>query len=200
MKRILSLLLMLLLAVSLTACSGKEDTKTDEPPAPAVDGAPSDTTPDVPAASDPQPPIGPAPEVKAESRYVLTYQGCALPANADFAPILGYLGEPASYFEAESCAFEGLDKTYTYDGVEIVTYPDGDVDRISFVRILTSAVSTPEGITIGATPEDVAAAYGEEGASGQQYSYEDGDCILSIIFQDGKAVSVEYTALNDMLG
>ena len=133
-------------------------------------------------------------------RSVLTYQGCALPANADFAPILGYLGEPASYFEAESCAFEGLDKTYTYDGVEIVTYPDGDVDRISFVRILTSAVSTPEGITIGATPEDVAAAYGEEGASGQQYSYEDGDCILSIIFQDGKAVSVEYTALNDMLG
>lgn len=85
--------------------------------------------------------------------------------------------------------------------MEIVTYPDGDVDRISTVRILTDAVSTPEGVTIGSTPEDVTAAYGEEyDTIGQQYAYEDGDCLLSVLFQDGKAISVEYTALNDMLG
>ena len=204
MKRVLTLLLALLMVLSMAACGSKEDDQPgDDTQAPTVSDSKNDaqTPPDLPAGDAPQEPAGPAPEPKAASKYVLTYQGCALPANADFAPLLAYLGEPASYFEAESCAFEGLDKTYTYDAVEIVTYPDGDVDRISTVRILTDAVSTPEGVTIGSTPEDVTAAYGEEyDTIGQQYAYEDGDCLLSVLFQDGKAISVEYTALNDMLG
>lgn len=203
MNRFFALLCALLLALSLAACGSKEEDppKADEPAPPAADSGaqtPSDVpASDAPASDGPQTPAGPAPEVKAGSKYVLTYQGCQLPMNADFAPILAYLGEPASYFEAESCAFEGLDKTYTYDGVEVLTYPDGDVDRISVVRILSDSVSTPEGVTVGSTAEDVTAAYGE---GGPRYEYEDGDCLLCVIFQDGKAVSVEYTALNDMLG
>ena len=184
MKRVLTLLLALLMVLSMAACGSKEDDQPgDDTQAPTVSDGKNDaqTPPDLPAGDAPQEPAGPAPEPKAASKYVLTYQGCALPANADFAPLLAYLGEPASYFEAESCAFEGLDKTYTYDAVEIVTYP--------------------EGVTIGSTPEDVTAAYGEEyDTIGQQYAYEDGDCLLSVLFQDGKAISVEYTALNDMLG
>lgn len=205
MKRILTLLLALLLAASFTACGSKDDVQSDAdstPDTPPAADTSSDTqapADDASAANDaPAAPSGPAPTPAAESRYVLTYLGCPLPMNADFAPLLAYLGEPASYFEAESCAFEGLDKTYTYDGVEIVTYPDDDVDRISYVRILNDTVSTPEGITVGSTPEEVAAAYGA--ASGTQYSYEDGDCLFSVLFQDGKAISVEYTALTDLLG
>lgn len=204
MKRILTLLLALLLAASFTACGSKDDAQPDandrQDTPPAADAsndvqAPAD---DAPAASAPATPSGPAPTPATESKYVLTYLGCPLPMNADFAPLLAYLGEPANYFEAESCAFEGLDKTYTYDGVEIVTYPDDDVDRVSYVRILNDTVSTPEGITIGSTPEEVAAAYGD--ASGTQYNYEDGDCLFSVLFKDGKAISVEYTALTDLLG
>lgn len=206
MKRVMILLLALLTALSLAACGNKDDGGSgaggqDATP-PAADSADDAQAPDdAPVGGEPQEPAGPAPTSDAASKYVLTYRGCALPANADFAPLLAYLGDPASYFEAESCAFEGLDKTYTYDAVEIVTYPDGDVDRISSVRILTADAATPEGVTIGSTPEEVTAAYGEEySAIGQQYAYEDGDCLLSVLFQDGKAISVEYTALNDLLG
>ena len=198
MKRICTLFLALLLLASLTACGSKEDKQPDTVDPPASDSA-NDATPPAGDKTDaPSTPSGPAPTPKADSKYVLSYQGCELPMNTDFAPLLAYLGEPASYFEAESCAFEGLDKTYTYDAVEIITYPDGDLDRISYVRILNDAVSTPEGITVGSTAEEVAAAYGE--GSGNQYDYEDGDCLLSFILKDGKVVSVEYTALNDMLG
>lgn len=207
MKRILTMLLALLLAASFTACGSKDDPQPDgaangqdaPPAADAIDGsrAPADEGGST-AAAAPATPSGPAPTPAAESKYVLTYLGCPLPMNADFAPLLAYLGEPANYFEAESCAFDGLDKTYTYDGVEIVTYPDGDVDRVSYVRILSDAVSTPEGITIGSTPEEVAAAYGDD--SGTQYNYEDGDCLFSVLFRDGAAISVEYTALTDLLG
>ena len=34
--------------------------------------------------------------------------------NQDMTEVLAAEGEPLSYFEAESCAFNGLDKTYTY--------------------------------------------------------------------------------------
>lgn len=204
MKRVLTLLLTLILALSLAACGGKDDeqpkTGDQDPPVAAV-ADDVQTTPAEPSGDAPAAPAGPAPTPEADSRYVLIFQGCPLPMNADFAPLLAYLGEPANYFEAESCAFEGLDKTYTYEEVEIITYPDEETDRISSVRLLTDAAATPEGITIGSTPEEVSAAYGEDYmAVGQQYTYEDGDCLFSVLFKDGKAISVEYTALTDLLG
>lgn len=190
MKRILIAALLLAMLLTLTACGGKADDPSPQAPDAA---APTEGT-DAPA--DPA-----APSPAANSKYVPAYRDCPLPMNAEFAPLLDFLGEPDSYFEAASCAFDGLDKTYTYAGVEIITYPDGDRDYISSVRILDSSVSTPEGITIGATQDEVVAAYGEDFQEvGKQYVYEDGDAQLSVLFDGGAAISVEYVALNDLLG
>ena len=178
MKRLYILSLALLLTLSLAACGG--DGQSGGGSVSGGSGAPSP---------------------KAGSQLVFTYKDCPLPMNAEFGPLKDYLGEPDSYFEAASCAFDGLDKTFTYGGVEIITYPDEDkegVDYISSVRLLDNSVSTPEGVTIGSTAEVVAAAWGGE-VSGDLYEKEDGDCILSILFEDGKVISVEYTAVNDLL-
>ncbi len=144
---------------------------------------------------------GKAPEAesKSNSKYTFAYKGNALPMNGEFAPIHEKLGEESKYFEATSCAFEGLDKTYTYDGIEIVTYPVEDKDFISSVRILDNSVSTPEGITIGSTKEQVIAAYGEdyEDVVGQ-WNYTDGDAELSIIFKGDEVLSISYYAINDL--
>ena len=177
MKRFIALVLVMLMTLSLAACGGEES--NDNP----TSSQPGNATPE------------------ANSKYVPAYKGCKLPMNADFAPLLASLGDPDSYFEAASCAFDGLDKTYTYAGLEIVTYPDGDVDRISSVRILNNSVSTPEGMTIGSSLADVTAAYGEGYEElGLQHAYEDGDTIFSVLFEDGAAISVEYIAINDLLG
>ena len=168
-KRFLFLALSLLLILSLSAC-GQE------------------TTP------------SPTPDAQAGSKYVFSYKGVSLPMNAEFAPLLETLGEPDSYFEAASCAFDGLDKFYTYGGMELTTYPDGDQDYISAIRLLDDSLSTPEGITLGCTPEDATAAYGEAGeVAGDLYIWSDGDATLSVLFEDGKAISIEYTAVNDLL-
>lgn len=189
MRRTLISALLLALLFTLTACGGGEKSSPQPPDA----AAPAENSDDSPAAAAPAPEAG--------SKYVPAYRDCPLPMNAEFAPLLDFLGEPDSYFEAASCAFDGLDKTYTYAGVEIITYPDEERDYISSVRILDGSVSTPEGITIGSTQEDVAAAYGEDFQElGTQYVYEDGDARLSILFENGAAISVEYTALNDLLG
>jgi len=196
MKRFVSLAAALLLLI-LAACGGKEppDSREDDSGKETISApeAPAD-----PAQSDPVPPEIPAPQ--ANSRLVFTYRGCPLPMNAEFSPLLDYIGEPESYFEAASCAFDGLDKTYTYSDVEIITYPDGDVDYISSVRLLSSAAATPEGITIGSSREDVLAAYGEEFEPfGDQYTYSDGDTTLDILFRDGAVISVEYACVNPLL-
>jgi len=194
MKKFLSRILTLLLVLSLTACGGNGD-QPDQTPDDAApqqsDAAPSDAAGDEPVMPNPA----------ANSKLVFSFNGCPLPMNAEFGPLLDAIGEPDSYFEAASCAFEGLDKTYTYSGVEIITYPYNDVDYISSIRLLDDTVSTPEGISIGSSQEDVTTAYGSDFEDlGTGYSYEDGDTILEILFQDGAVVSVEYIAVNDLLG
>jgi len=208
MKRLISLILALVLALALTACGGKEPTdpetdasgKDDAVSADPVQNEPAqnDAAQDEPAQNEPAQKEVPSP--KANSKLVFAYRGCPLPMNAEFAPLLDYIGEADSYFEAASCAFDGLDKTYTYSDVEIITYPDGDVDYISSIRLLSSAAATPEGITIGSTKDDVIAAYGEDCEMiGNEYTYEDGDAQLIIIFKDDAVTSVEYAAVNPLL-
>lgn len=195
MKRLPTILLTLTLALSLSACGGQQDSQSGDS---GVTGRPQATAPSTESGEGGGAEI-PAP--KAGSSLVFTYRNCPLPMNAEFAPLLEYLGEPDSYFEATSCAFDGLDKTYTYAGMELITYPDEDKDYISSIRLLDSSAATPEGITIGSSEEEVIAAYGTDYQElGQQYAYEDGDAILTVLFEDGAAISVEYVAVNDLLG
>ena len=48
--------------------------------------------------------------------------------GADASKVVDELGEADDYFESESCAFEGLDKVYTYPGFKLNTYPVDDKD------------------------------------------------------------------------
>lgn len=191
MKRVWNLTLALLLVFSLTACGGQEQPTPGPQDAEEVENDAANGGAE--SAKD-------IPSPKSGSQLVFVYRDCPLPMNAEFAPLLDFIGEPDSYFEAASCAFDGLDKTYTYGEIELITYPDEDVDYISSIRLLSDGAATPEGITIGSSLEDVVAAYGEDYTDfGGQYTYEDGDTRLSLLFQDDVVISVEYVALNDLL-
>lgn len=109
--------------------------------------------------------------------------------------VLEQLGEPASYFEAKSCAFEGLDKTYTYDHFRIVTYQDGETDKISSIVFLDDIEETQEGICIGMTKEDMENAYGTEyEENGGMVIYTKDDKHLSFLVKDGVIESIEYNS------
>lgn len=116
--------------------------------------------------------------------------------NADVAPILEGLGEWENYAETTSCAFKGLDKTYSYPGFDLYTYPLNDKDNVNSVYFVDDTVSTPEGIHIGSTKEEMEAAYGtdyeeEFGA----YTYTKDKSKLQFLVTDGIIDSVEYTAI-----
>ena len=207
MKKIFALLLAAaLLTVSLTACSsdGSADatpTPTQPPATENVDATPAPTEDGGETETTPAPDRGPAPEVTEGSKYTFVYQGAKLPMNQEASALLEWLGEPESYFEAASCAFEGLDKTYTYADFELVTYPNGDQDFISDIYITAPGVTTPEGIGVGSTQAEMEAAYGTDYTENLgRYTYTDGDTQLCFFIVDGAVSYVEYIAITGLLG
>lgn len=134
-----------------------------------------------------------AQETRSVKGYEFIYNGVSVTMDVDAAPIIEKLGEPASYFEAASCAFEGLDKMYTYSGFEIDTYPVGDKDYVSSVILKDDSVSTAEGICIGDSLEKLQQAYGGEGEenSGMRVYVKDG-MKLCFIMQGQDIIAIEY--------
>ena len=131
-----------------------------------------------------------------ESKYFFTVtakENYAVKIDADMADVLAALGEPLSYFEASSCAFDGLDKTYTYAGYVILTRPDGKKDYVNSVQLTDDSVQTPEGAYIGMTADQVKGIYGAPTSESVTLaSYEDGNTVLNFILKDGKVISIEY--------
>ena len=92
--------------------------------------------------------------------------------GTDFSGAYKELGEPVKYTEAASCYFDGMDKVFTYDGFEVRTYPAESGDFIQDLSISSDRFSTDKGITVGATVNEVVAAYGDNYVkTGNMYKY-----------------------------
>ena len=174
MKKILSLILVLTMALALAACGGESAPETT---APAAAGEMAPITPDA-------------------SSWKYTVRNVDILMNAEAAPVLEALGEAVSYTEEASCAFTGLDKTYYYGGFYLQTYPIGEEDYIYAAWLVDDSSTTPEGIYIGATQAEVEAAYGAEGFNGSNaYIMTGTTSTLTIILTDGVVSSIQYDAV-----
>lgn len=129
------------------------------------------------------------------SGYAFEHGDVSIYMNTDVLPVIDTLGESLHYFEAESCAFKGLDKTYTYSGFEITTYPSEDKDYISAIDIKDDTVSTPEGIYLGATVDEMIAAYGDDYIeSSGSYTYVKDSSKLQFIVGSDEIIAITYLA------
>lgn len=127
--------------------------------------------------------------------YVFKLKGTEIAVDADAAPIISALGEPTKYFESDSCAFQGKDKVWTYGGVVISSYPDGDKDYILSIDLKDDSVSTPEGIYIGSSEADVKAAYGTPtSTTDTALEYVKGSVTLTFIISAEKVTGITYTS------
>lgn len=125
--------------------------------------------------------------------YAFIYNGVVIEIDALAEPVLTQLGEANSYFEAPSCAFQGIDKMYTYNSFELDTYPREDSDYVSSVLFKDDSVTTAEGIGIGDSAEKLAEAYGSgaEEENGMVVYRKDG-MKLCFIVEDDSITSIEY--------
>lgn len=130
--------------------------------------------------------------------YLFDYEGVTIAMHEKADKILTALGKSKDYFEAPSCAFQGLDKIYYYSGFELSTYPTDDIDYISAVNFTDDSVSTKEGISIGSPAEDVIKAYGKDYTGEKSsYIYTLGKSKLSFITEDNTVTAITYEAITD---
>lgn len=184
-KRIISVLVCCMMGVGLFAGCGSSN-------APAGNG---DTAPavseEVPAESS-QPAVE---EPAADAGYVYTQGGVDVAVKGLMDPIVDAWGEPDKYFESESCAFQGMDKVYTYGSVVINTYPENDKDYVLTIELKDDTITTAEGIYIGSSKDDVIAAYGTATTETDvAFVYEKGECQLTFFFEDDCVTNITYAA------
>ena len=134
-----------------------------------------------------------APTEPAVEEYSFTYKGTEVTLNALAGPIVTALGEPFTYSETTSCAFDGLDKTYGYGSFYVQTYPKDGQDYIYGFWFVDDLVANAEGIALNSPQRDVDNIYGTEGFNGSNaYVMTKGNGKLTIIVTDGIVESIQY--------
>jgi len=108
--------------------------------------------------------------------------------DSDASALVAALGDDYEYSEAVSCAYVGMDKVFTYDGVIVFTYPVEDTDHIDEIYITSDKYATAKGITVGSTTADIQKAYGKDAVD------VDGDGLL-VLTLDGPSVDTDTACL-----
>jgi hypothetical protein len=127
--------------------------------------------------------------------YYFVYNDVNIELGLPVAGIVDELGPARDFYSYPSCAFEGDEKTYVYDGFEITTYMRyvGDTDRIYALVFWDDSVATVEGLRIGDSYEEMVAAYGTEYEEIPGcYVYVREGIALSFSLQDNVIVSITY--------
>ncbi|MCD7883068.1 MAG: hypothetical protein LUI87_05095 [Lachnospiraceae bacterium] len=138
------------LTLSLSGCGGSGSTSSSSSGTSAGDAASSSGT-----AS------GSGTATASSSGFTFTYEDTTVVMGSEADPVIEALGDDYEYFESASCAFDGLDKVYTYSHFKLNTYPVDDVDYVLSIVFRDDTIETEEGITIGRSKDDVIEAYGE---------------------------------------
>ena len=124
-----------------------------------------------------------------------TFGGCSFGIFDQAEPVLDALGTPADTFTADSCAYQGSDYFYYYDGLELCV---NDIDGVRYITGITptdDTVPNPQGVRIGM---DIAEALEkmnmDHTESGGVYSFVSGSTLLMIqTAADGTVKAIQYS-------
>ena len=193
-KRAAAVMLAAVMCLGLAACGGSgSDVNTIEKDSSKAEASSAEAAPSETAQAPAEAAVG------TGYVYTLSYKDASIDVTPDqnMAEVLAALGDADSYFEAASCAFEGLDKTYMYGHVEVDTYPQGEEDFISSIYFLDDLAVTNEGVRVGSTKEEMEAAYGTDySVVGTECIYAKGNSELRIIVEGDKVSSIQIVSTN----
>lgn len=103
-----------------------------------------------------------APDGFSEEDCYLRIEGSEYRCDDDIETVVTALGLDYSYAEGLSCAYDSVDKTFTYELASFYTNPLPEGDLVSEIYTENPAVSTSAGVTAGMRREDVLKAHGED--------------------------------------
>lgn len=114
--------------------------------------------------------------------------------------VLSALGEADSTFESNSCAYQGKDKFYYYDGFELLVNDVDGTERITGITIADDTVSNPQGVKIGMDIDEALALMDgiEYTQSGDTYKFTVGSTVFRLQSgTDGTVAAAEYAAVEN---
>ena len=115
--------------------------------------------------------------------------------------VLSALGEPVSTFESNSCAYQGKDQFYYYDGFEVLVNDVDGTERVTGITLADDTVSNPQGVKIGMKIDEALELMTsvEYTQSGDTYKFTVGSALFRIqVGDDGTVKAAEYSvAAND---
>ena len=96
-------------------------------------------------------------------------------------------------YEADSCAIEGTEITYTYENFEVATNSNGNSEQIVSAYLIDGELATKEGVRIGDTLDKMLQTYGENYTQSDiSYIYTKGNTELIFIVNNDSITSIEY--------
>lgn len=177
MKKLILLLSLLLI---LVGCASEPQPQENTPVVNETPTTPEPTEPEVI-------------EEPSKEGYFFKPKAVSFTTGEPATPAMDSMGEYLDTFSAPSCAFEGEDTVYKYDNFELYTYDKNGEPYISGIFLLDESASTPEGLHIGSTVEEMISLYGEnyEETVGS-YTYLKGDTELIVVTSEGEVISITY--------
>ena len=132
-----------------------------------------------------------ASNTETQDIYCFEDNGKKITLGAEYSSL--NLGEEKDYYEVQSCAFNGMDKIYTFDNYEVHTYPENSTDKVLSVYFLNNQISTTEGVKIGDSMDKMVETYGDGYEQlDTQYTYTKGLTQLKFIVENDVITSIEY--------
>lgn len=133
--------------------------------------------------------------IQAKSKgYVFKYKKVSVSMHGKAKKIIKKAGKPSATKVKKSCAYKGKDRTYKYKDFILYTYShtDDGEEFVNGITFLTSTVSTPQGIKIGSTLDDVIKKYGKAKDKFGVYTYKKGKTKLQIEVTDDVVSNIRY--------
>lgn len=129
-----------------------------------------------------------------ESDTVFTYNGAKVELNTPIDDMLAALGQANEVSSQLSCHGEGEDKTYSYNGFTVNSYPLNGKDYVMEVVVNEAGIPTPKGVAVGDPVSKVTEAYGNNyKAVGVYYSYDAGNKkSLQFLIENDTVTEIDY--------
>ena len=128
-----------------------------------------------------------------EPPFFLMIGGVEIQMGANIEEVKSALGEPIAEFRMPSCAFDGTDIVYRFPGVQVHTIPIGDANFVHTIALTDDTVSTPEGIMLGTSFEDLIGLYGNDYVREHgMYTFTREHTSISFFVEDGIVIHITY--------
>ena len=129
----------------------------------------------------------------ASNPFFVNYKDTKIELDKKAEGVLEKLGEPKYSDNLGDCGGIGVQMKYTYDDITVNTLKEKDGEVIHKIGFLNDLVSTPKGISIGSSEDDVRAAYGTPSSEENgKLTYKSGDLELEFTVKNGSVSAVNY--------